>query len=158
MNIQWSKQPHYIRSAFETCIFSMFLLFWKVKSLLISNLFFSQYIDQIPRSEEMKEALLEGKTPDWKPLFLLKMKIKQNPGRRNKAYNAIFEHIHQIIRACPRSKKFCIDQWLWKYYCILGKNPSKARCRQTHVVCSKYIWGVRGSVPYQKNFAFSILI
>ena len=42
----------------------MFLLFWKVKSLLISNLFFSQYIDQIPPSEEMKEVLLEGKTPD----------------------------------------------------------------------------------------------
>ena len=76
MNIQWSKQPHYIWIAFETCIFSMFLLFWKVKSLLISNLFFSQYIDQIPPSEEMKEVLLEGKTPDWKPLFLLKMKIK----------------------------------------------------------------------------------
>ena len=35
-------------------------------------------------------------------------------------YNAIFQHIHQNIRVYPSSKKICIDQWLWKYYCIFG--------------------------------------
>ena len=46
-----------------------------------------------------------SKAPDWKPLFLLRIKIKQNPGCPNKEYNAVFEHIHQSIRAYPRKKK-----------------------------------------------------
>ena len=48
--------------------------------------------------------------PDRIPLLLLKTKIKQKPGCRNKEYNAIFEHIHLNTRAYPRSKKICIDQ------------------------------------------------
>ena len=48
----------------------------------------------------------------WKSLFLLKIKIKQNTVSPNKEYNAIFKPIPQNIRAYPRSKKICIDQWL----------------------------------------------
>ena len=43
--------------------------------------------------------------------FFLKMKIKQNPGYLNEQYNAIFKHIHQNIRAYPRSKKICTDNY-----------------------------------------------
>ena len=51
------------------------------------------------------------KAPDWEPLFLLKIKFKQNPGCPNKEYNAIFEHIHQNIRAYPRSKSALINDY-----------------------------------------------
>ena len=46
--------------------------------------------------------------PDRMHLFLLKVKIKQNPRYLNKKYNAIFEHIHLNIRAYPRSKKYAL--------------------------------------------------
>ena len=55
-----------------------------------------------------------SKAPDWKPLFLLKMKIKQNPASPNKKYNEIFKYIHEDVRIYPRNKKICIDQWLEK--------------------------------------------
>ena len=45
------------------------------------------------------------------------MKIKQNSDCPNKEYNAIFKHIHQNIRAYPRSK----TQLLGNYFCILEK-------------------------------------
>ena len=35
---------------------------------------------------------------DWKPSFLLRIKIKQKLGHLNKEYNIISEHIHQNIR------------------------------------------------------------
>ena len=45
-----------------------------------------------------------SKAPDWKPLFLLKIKIKQKPAYRNKEYNLLaFKDFHQNIRAYPRS-------------------------------------------------------
>ena len=59
---------------------------------------------------EENEGDTLSNVPDWKRLFLLKKTIKQNQGCLNKEYNAIFEHIHQIVRAYPRSKKICIGQ------------------------------------------------
>ena len=60
--------------------------------------------------KEMKNSFMKGdeggnfsKVPDWKPLFLLKIKIKQKPACRNKEYNVAFKHFHQNIRAYPRS-------------------------------------------------------
>ena len=44
-----------------------------------------------------------SKTRDRKPLFLLKVKIKQKPACRNKEYNVAFKDFHQNIRAYPRS-------------------------------------------------------
>ena len=38
---------------------------------------------------------------DWKPSFLLRIKIKQKLGYLNKEYNIISEHIHQNIRIDP---------------------------------------------------------
>ena len=43
--------------------------------------------------EEDEESIF-SKIPDCKPLFLLKIKNKQNPGCLNKEYNEVFEHIH----------------------------------------------------------------
>ena len=59
---------------------------------------------------EGNEVDIFSSAPDRIHLFLLNIKIKQNPGCLNKEYNAIFTHIHLNIRACPRSKKICIDQ------------------------------------------------
>ena len=56
---------------------------------------------------------------------LLNILIKRNLGCPNTEYDFIFEHFHQNIRAYPRGKKICIDQWLWKYYCISGKVRAK---------------------------------
>ena len=46
-----------------------------------------------------------SKSPDRKPLFLLKVKIKQKPACRNKEYNKAFKHFHQSIMAYSRSWK-----------------------------------------------------
>ena len=68
---------------------------------------------------EGDEAGIFCGAPDWKSLFLLKIKIKQNPSCQIKEYNAIFKHIHQNIMAYHISKKICIDQRFEKYYCII---------------------------------------
>ena len=75
MNIQWSKRPYYTWSCF------------------------------LNSSIEGDEGGIFSKTPDWKSLFLLKIKIKLSLGCPNKEHNAIFKHINQNIRAYPRSKK-----------------------------------------------------
>ena len=53
---------------------------------------------------------------NWKPLFLLKVKIKQSPDCLCKEYNAVFQHICRNIRAFLKYKKICIDQWLRKFW------------------------------------------
>ena len=87
-----------------------FCYFWKDKSLLILSLFISEYLDQIPPYREMKEGLsvkLQNEN-----MFLLKIKIKQNPGCPNKGYNAILKYIHQNIRAyTSRKKTELINDW-----------------------------------------------
>ena len=54
---------------------------------------------------EGNEVGIFVKAPDWMPLLLLKIKIKQNPGYPSKEYNVILKHINQNIRAYRRSKK-----------------------------------------------------
>ena len=87
------------------------------------NLFTSEYLDQIPPWQKVKEASrgIFWQGSRQKNLFLLKIKIKQNPGCSNKEHNAIFEQLHQNIRPYPGNKKICIDQWLGKSYCMLGR-------------------------------------
>ena len=55
------------------------------------------------------EAGIFSKATDWKTLFLVKIKIKQNLGSLNKEYNVIFEQIHQNIRVFPRTKKSALN-------------------------------------------------
>ena len=40
----------------------------------------------------------------------------------------------------------------------IGKNLIQVRCRQTSVVCSKYIWGIQGVVPAEEIFAIFTII
>ena len=128
MNIQWSKLPHLHKVAFETYIFLLrFCLFWKGKSLYLLNNYFKLICLWKSRPNSFMEGDEGGmfsKSPDWKPLFLLKTKIKQNPGCPNKEYNAIFKHIHENSRTCYRSKKICSNQWLGKYF-VLGRTWGK---------------------------------
>ena len=49
------------------------------------------------------EGDIFSKASDQKPLFLFKIKIKQNPGCLNKEYNVVFKHFHKNIRAYPSS-------------------------------------------------------
>ena len=51
---------------------------------------------------EGDEVGISSKIPNWKLLFLLRTKIKRNADCPNKD---IFKHIHQNIRAHPKSKK-----------------------------------------------------
>ena len=80
-----------------------FCYFWKVKNLLILNVFISEYLDQSPRWKEIRGAF--SVTFQTKNVFSLKIKIKQNPGCPNKEYNEILKHIRQNIRSYTRSKK-----------------------------------------------------
>ena len=57
---------------------------------------------------EGNEVNIFSKAPDRIPLFLLKTKIKQNPGCPNKEYNAIFKHIHLISGPIPKVKKYAL--------------------------------------------------
>ena len=89
------------------------------------------WISRQNSSMEGNEVGIFVKAPDWMPLFLLKIKIKQNPGYPNKECNVIFKHIHQNFRAYCRSKQICIDQWLWKYYCLFRRVRAKwGVCKQ----------------------------
>lgn len=45
------------------------------------------------------EGGIFGKAPDGKVLFLLTLKMRQNPDCPNKEYNAIFEHINQKVKS-----------------------------------------------------------
>ena len=91
-----------------------------------------------------------SKFPDWKHLFLFKMKIKQNPGCPNKEFKVDFKHFHQNIRVYHKSKKICISQWLVKCF-ILGRSWAKRGV-------ADQIWfvpdgGFWGKSLHQVNFA-----
>ena len=72
----------------------------------------------------MKEAF--SKASDEKPLFSLKIKIKQNPGCPNKKYNEIFEHFHRF-HYIPRSKKNLHRSMIGEILLHIGKNSSKTK-------------------------------
>ena len=75
------------------------------------------------------------KAPNWMSLFLLKIKIKQNPGYPDKEYNVIFKHIHQNNRVYYRNKKIFMDQWLWKCYYLFRRVRAKWDvCKQVRFV------------------------
>ena len=97
----------YLKLSLKPAFFSVFLLFLE-RSFLILNLLISEYLDQIPPWKEMKEAL--SVTLHTENLFLLKIKIKQNPSCPNKEYNGICKQIHQNTGPIPEVKKPRIDQ------------------------------------------------
>ena len=73
--------------------------------------------------------------------FCFKIKIKQTQAAQIRNIHVVFKHIHQNIRAYPRSKKMTNDligQWLGKY-CILGWNWAKRGA-------AKQVWFVPNTV------------
>ena len=119
--------------AFLVC----FCHFWNDKSELMLNLFISEYLDQIPPWEKMKEAFFS--TLHIGNLCFL-MISNFNSCCPNKEYNAIFKHIHQNIRTYCR-KKICIDHWLGKY-CILERNRTKRDVgKRVWFVLNAFVWG-----------------
>ena len=114
MNIMWSKQPPYTWSCLWNLKFWCFF-FWKVLAFFKRV---SEYLDQILQWKEMKEAFLV-KLQTENLCFCLRWKLNKTQASQIKNINVVFNHIHQNIRTYPRSKKICIDQWLWKYNCML---------------------------------------
>ena len=81
---------------------------------------------------------------------------RQNFSMEGNEIDIALEHIHQNIRAIPEVKKSALMN---EYENIITYSiPNKVRCRQTSVVCSKYIWGMWGSVLPQGNLAILTLI
>ena len=70
-----------------------------------------------------------SKTPDSKPLFLLKINIKTQAAQI-KNIHVVFNHFHQNIRAYPRSKTNLHWPIIGKIVHI-GKNLSIRRCWRT---------------------------
>ena len=132
--------------------FCLFLLYLK---LLSWNLhFYSVFLLLTKFLYERRWWSIFSKVRDRKPLFLLKIKIKQNPGCPNKHYNVVFKHFRQNIRAYPRSKKICIDQWLGKC-CILGKIWAKRGVGKKVWFVPNAVWGSWGSCNARKILQFS---
>ena len=110
-------------------------------------------------SMEGSEVDIFIKTPDWMPFFLLKIKINQNAGCLNEEYNAIFKHIHQNVRAYPRSKNVCTDQWLWKYYCLFRRVGAKRDVAEQVSFVSNLFGGSEGQCHLRKiDYFYSHLI
>ena len=57
---------------------------------------------------ERDEGDIFSDAPDWKPLFLLKKKIKQKPGYSNKEYNASSTFI-KLSGLMPEVKKSALN-------------------------------------------------
>ena len=122
----------------ETCIFLVcFCYFWKVKFAYFKLIYFR--ISKQNYSKERGEVGIFSKAPDWKPLFLLKIKHKQNPGCRNKQYR--FQFLNTFIRISGPILEVKKLPLINDYENIIayGKSKSKGRCRRTSEVCSKYI-------------------
>ena len=156
MNIQWSRQPPYSWSClWNLKLFSAFLLFLE---RYVFAYFKSNYIwicRQIPPWKEMKEEFsIKFQTENL--CFCLRWKLNktQTAQIRN---NAIFKHMHQIIRAYPRSKKICIDQWLWKYHCILVKIWVNRSVGKLNWFVPNTFWGLRvGVTPGKVCYFYSL--
>ena len=120
INIQWSKQPHYIRSFLWNLYFAVcFCYFWKDKSLVVLNLFIFEYLDQIPPWKEMIEP------------FSVKLQTKNrcfclSRSKLNKAQTAQITNTIQFSSTLIKIsghitewKKIGTDQRFRKYFCIL---------------------------------------
>ena len=112
-------------------------------------MFYKLVYFRISRQNSSMEGTEVGifiKASAWIHLFLLKIKIQQNASYPRKEHNTIFKHIHQNIRAYPRSKKICIDQWLWKYYCLSRRVRAKRDVGEQVWFVPNTCAGLRGNV------------
>ena len=134
--------------AFETYLFLFvffFFFFWKVKSLVVVNLFISEYLDEM-----MLAFLLKLQTEYLCFCFFKLNKTHATQTRNIMKYSSTFIRISESI---PEVKKSALIND-YENILLIQKSPSNLRCRQTNVFCSKYMWGswrVWGSVPPQEN-------
>ena len=92
--IAMNPKNHWVNNVcFNFCL--LFLLYLKLRSW---NLHFLVCFCYWPNSfmKGDKRGIF-SKAPDWKTLFLIKIKIKQNPGCANKNKNVVFKHFRQNI-------------------------------------------------------------
>ena len=108
-----------------------FCYFWLDNSLLISNLFISEYADKF----------LHGRS--WRKYFQQSSRQKSFFQATQIRNDTIFELIHQVIRAFPRSKKIWIDQWLRKW-CTLEKIWVKLAIGKQMRLVQNLFWGTKG--------------
>ena len=87
----------------KLAFFKCFCYFWR-KKICFFKLNFS-WISGSHSLMEEEEGCIFSIAPGWKPLLLLKIKVKQNPGCPNEEHNAIFEHIPKNIWVNRRNKK-----------------------------------------------------
>ena len=59
------------------------------------------------------EGGIFSKAPDWKTLFLLKIKIKQNPGCQNKEWKCSLQTLSSEYEGLSWFWKYCILERIW---------------------------------------------
>ena len=114
--------------AFETCIFLLcFCYSWKDKPLLVFDLFISEYLDQIPPWEEMKEAF-SVKLQTENCCFCLKWKL-------NKAQAAQRRNTMQSLSILIKISGSV-------FFCILERIQAKRAVGKKVFFFFKYSWGI----------------
>ena len=104
---------------------------------------------------EEDEGGILSKVLESKPLFLLKRKIKYNPGCPYQEYNAIFKHMDQNIRSIPEVKN-CIVQWLGGYHYVEKSNQGVDKYMR-FVPDTVVRFGGSGAIPVKFcNFYFDL--
>ena len=104
----------YLKLPLKSSFFGMSWLFLERQVLAYFNIILFFQISRQKFQMEGDERNICGNAPDWKPLFLLKISIKRNLGFPFGEYNTFFRHIHQNIRAYPRSKENLHWTVIWK--------------------------------------------
>ena len=109
--------------------------FWylsKVKFLLILNLFISEYLNKILQWKDMKKAFsVTHETENF--CFCLRQKLNENQTAQIRNIVQSLRTFIKLSGPIPEVKEICIDQWLWKYFWILGRIQVKQ-------VVSKLVW------------------
>ena len=106
--LKWPLEPAFFLDCFcylEKYVFTYFKLIYL-------------WISRPNSSVETNEGDIFNKVPDWKPLLLLKIKIKTQAGQiRN-----IMQPSSTFISISEYSRS---NRWLGKYHCILGRIQGK---------------------------------
>ena len=111
-------------------------------------------------SMEGVEGGIFSKVPDWKPLFLLKIKLTKAQDPQIRKIMQTSSTGIRFLGLIPELKKSALMHWsmIMKMLLDIGENPSKVRCGWTILICCNYVWEVSQSVPLQKSFNIFTLI
>ena len=90
--------------------------------------------------------------PDWKPLLLLKIKIKQYPGCPVRIIMLSFNTFIRTLRGISDVKKICTDQWLGK-----GDWAKRGVGKYVGFVLNT-VWESEGTCNARKIFQFFLFL